>query len=102
LHILAKYGNFQFDASFLWRFSHNGVMGQKGIRRRSWKHRREDPDLLVFFIFWVMLNSILGHLISILKIEIKDKINVDKTTFYILDALNAQIPRQNFHIYMLN
>jgi hypothetical protein len=43
-----------------------------------------------------------GHLLSMPKIEIKDKINVDKTTFYILDVLNAQIPRQNFYIYMLN
>jgi hypothetical protein len=43
-----------------------------------------------------------GHLLSISKIEIKDKINIDKITFYILDALNAQVPRYNFHIYILN
>jgi hypothetical protein len=29
------------------------------------------------------------HLLSILKIKIKDKINIDTITFYILDALNA-------------
>jgi hypothetical protein len=49
-----------------------------------------------------MLNSAPGHLLSIPKIEIKDKINFDKISFYILDALNAQVPKQNFHIYMLN
>jgi hypothetical protein len=43
-----------------------------------------------------------GHLLSISKIEIKDKINSDKITFYILDTLNVQIPKYNFHIYMLN
>jgi hypothetical protein len=41
-------------------------------------------------------------LISILKIEIKCKINIDKIIFYILDALNVQVPKQNFHIYMFN
>jgi hypothetical protein len=45
---------------------------------------------------------LLGHLLSIPKIKIKDKINIDEITFYILDALNAQIPRYNFYIYMLN
>jgi hypothetical protein len=44
----------------------------------------------------------LGHLLSIPKIKIKDKINIDEITFYILDTLNAQVPRQNFHIYMFN
>jgi hypothetical protein len=33
------------------------------------------------------------HLLNILKIEIKDKINIYKVTFYIFDTLNAQIPR---------
>jgi hypothetical protein len=41
-------------------------------------------------------------LLSIPKIKIKDKINIDKITFYIFDELNAQIPRYNFHIYILN
>jgi hypothetical protein len=43
-----------------------------------------------------------GHLLSIQKIEIKNKINIDKETFYILDELNVQISRYNFYIYMLN
>jgi hypothetical protein len=43
-----------------------------------------------------------GHLLGIPKLEIKDKINIDKINFYILDALNAQAPRYNFYIYMLN
>jgi hypothetical protein len=34
-----------------------------------------------------------GHLLSIPKIEIKDKININKRTFYIFDTLNAQIPK---------
>jgi hypothetical protein len=34
-----------------------------------------------------------GHFLSIPKIKIKDKINIDKRTFYIIDALNAQISR---------
>jgi hypothetical protein len=43
-----------------------------------------------------------GHLLSISKIKIKDKINIDKIIFYFLDALNAQVPRYNLYIYMLN
>jgi hypothetical protein len=34
-------------------------------------------------------------LLSIPKIEIKDEINIDKITFYILDALNVQVLRHN-------
>jgi hypothetical protein len=30
-----------------------------------------------------------GHLLSILKMEFNDKVNIMKTTFYILNALNA-------------
>jgi hypothetical protein len=30
-------------------------------------------------------------LLNIPKIEIKDKINIDKITFYIFDRLNAQV-----------
>jgi hypothetical protein len=33
------------------------------------------------------------YLLIIPKIEIKDKINIDKRNSYILDALNAQIPK---------
>jgi hypothetical protein len=33
------------------------------------------------------------HLLSMPKIEIKNKINGDKTTFYISKALNAHISR---------
>jgi hypothetical protein len=36
------------------------------------------------------------------KMEIKNKINSDKTTFYIFRALNAHISRQNFYIKKLN
>jgi hypothetical protein len=36
------------------------------------------------------------------KMEIKDKINGDKRTFYIFKTLNAHIPRQNFYINNLN
>jgi hypothetical protein len=49
-----------------------------------------------------MLNTSSGYLLSISKVKVKDKVNIDKRTFYILDALNAQVPRYNFHIYMLN
>jgi hypothetical protein len=36
------------------------------------------------------------------KMEIKDKINGDKITFYIFKTLNAHILRQNFYINKLN
>jgi hypothetical protein len=36
------------------------------------------------------------------EMEIKDKINDDKITFYILKALNAHIPKQNSYINKLN
>jgi hypothetical protein len=36
------------------------------------------------------------------KMEIKDKINGDKITFYIFKTLNAHISRQNFYINKLN
>jgi hypothetical protein len=41
-------------------------------------------------------------LLSLPKMEIKDKINGDKITFYIFNALNAHIPKQNFYINKLN
>jgi hypothetical protein len=44
-------------------------------------------------IIGVMLNSAPGHLLSILKKEIKDKINVGKINFYIFKVLNAQFQR---------
>jgi hypothetical protein len=40
-----------------------------------------------------MLNGAPGHLLSILKMEIKEKIDVIKVTFYIFKALNAQVSR---------
>jgi hypothetical protein len=42
------------------------------------------------------------HLLSILKIKIKHKINIDKNNFYTFNTLNARILRHNFHIYLLN
>jgi hypothetical protein len=42
-----------------------------------------------------MLNNVFGAFVKHTKIEIKDKINIDKITFYILDALNAQVLRHN-------
>jgi hypothetical protein len=36
-----------------------------------------------------MLNGAPGHLLSILKMEIKEKIDVIKIVFYIFKALNA-------------
>jgi hypothetical protein len=35
----------------------------------------------------------LGHLLSILKREIKDKVNVRKITFYVLKVLKVQVSR---------
>jgi hypothetical protein len=49
-----------------------------------------------------MLNSVPGHLLSMPKIEIKNKINGDKTTFYIFKAFNAHVLRQNFYINKFN
>jgi hypothetical protein len=49
-----------------------------------------------------MLNSAPGHLLSMSKIEIKNKINGDKTTFFIFKTLNAHVSRQNFYINKLN
>jgi hypothetical protein len=41
-----------------------------------------------------MLNSIFpGCLLNILKIEIKDKINVDKITLYAFNILNIQVSK---------
>jgi hypothetical protein len=42
-----------------------------------------------------------GHLLSTPKIEIKENIDVGKTTFYNFKALNAQTPRRSFHVDML-
>jgi hypothetical protein len=41
----------------------------------------------------VMLHSALGALLSIPKKESKDKINVERITFYIFKVLNAQVSR---------
>jgi hypothetical protein len=42
------------------------------------------------------------HLISMLKKEIKNKINGDKITFYTFKTLNAEFPRKYFHNNLLN
>jgi hypothetical protein len=42
------------------------------------------------------------YLLSILKEEIKDKINSDKTIFYTFNVLNAQFLKQTSHINMFN
>jgi hypothetical protein len=51
---------------------------------------------------WVMLNSVPGHLLSILKKENKVKVNVEKIILYNFKALNAQIKRKSFLISKLN
>jgi hypothetical protein len=43
-----------------------------------------------------------GYLLSILKKEIKNKINIEKTTFYAFEILNTRNLRQNFYFNMLN
>jgi hypothetical protein len=43
-----------------------------------------------------------GHLLSILKKKIKNKINISKTIFYAFEVLNARNLRQNFYFNMLN
>jgi hypothetical protein len=42
------------------------------------------------------------HLLSMLKKEIKNKINGDKITFYTFKTLNAEFPRKYFHNNLLN
>jgi hypothetical protein len=42
------------------------------------------------------------HLLNILKIKIKYKINLIKTTLYIFNILNIWFLRQNFIIYLFN
>jgi hypothetical protein len=43
----------------------------------------------------------LGHLLNILKREIKVKFNIEKL-FNIFERLNAHVSRQNFYFNMLN
>jgi hypothetical protein len=40
-----------------------------------------------------MLNSAPGAMIKYIKREIKEKLNIEKTTFYISNVLNAHISR---------
>jgi hypothetical protein len=49
-----------------------------------------------------MLNSAPGALVKHTKKEIKNKINILKTTFYTFEVLNARNLRQNFYFNMLN
>jgi hypothetical protein len=56
----------------------------------------------VTFIYWVMLNSVPGHLLSIPKRKNKVKVNVEQMIFYNFEVLNVQITRQSFFISKLN
>jgi hypothetical protein len=49
-----------------------------------------------------MLNNASGHLLNILKKEIKEKFNIGKLTFYISKVLNTHISRQKFYFNILN
>jgi hypothetical protein len=48
------------------------------------------------------VKSVLGHLLIIPKKKIKERINVEKITFYNSKVLNAQNPKRIFLINMLN
>jgi hypothetical protein len=56
----------------------------------------------VTFIYWVMLNSVPGYLLSIPKRKNKVKVNVEQMIFYNFEVLNVQITRQSFFISKLN
>jgi hypothetical protein len=51
---------------------------------------------------WVMLNSVSGHLLILLKNEIKEKFNIEKITFYFFKVLKAYISKQIFYLNMFN